>query len=88
MASVLDLVCVGRIVTETIVRPTGIEGPLLGGPPAYSALPAARQGVRVGLAPTIGRALPAGFLYPLGRPGVDATGVALAYVSTASAMIL
>jgi sugar/nucleoside kinase (ribokinase family) len=84
---VLDLVCVGRIVTEMIFSPSGVQGPFLGGPPAYCSMASARQGTAVGIVSTVGADLPPDFLSPLVRAGVDTTGISVGHVSTKSELI-
>lgn len=74
----LDLVVVGHIMIEHIRHSSGREeGPLLGGPAAYSSLVAARLGSRVGLVSKAGPRAPLTILAPLLHAGVDCRGLAI-----------
>ena len=57
-----DLVCVGRIICETIYFPAEIKGPLLGSPTAYCSVAAARQGTPTGIVTRIGSDMPQNLL--------------------------
>lgn len=87
MSRVPDLVCVGHIVQETIHFPYVIRGPVLGGPPAYCSVAAARQGTSVGMVTRIGQDMPEELLIPLREAGVDMRGIVLGGVTTASKLI-
>lgn len=87
MASAFDLVCVGRVVRETIYFPTGTRGPVLGSPPAYCSVVAARQGARVGLVTKVGSDMPGALLEPIFTAGVDTTGLLTSERTTVSELI-
>lgn len=75
MAPVPDLVCVGHVVREMIHFPDRVEGPFLGGPPAYCSVAAARQGTSTGLVTKIGPDVPEALLRPFAEAGVDVAGL-------------
>ena len=62
MPSPPDLVCIGHIVREMIYFPDEVKGPVLGSPPAYCSVAAARQGTITGLVTKIGHDMPAELL--------------------------
>jgi sugar/nucleoside kinase (ribokinase family) len=78
---------VGRIVREMIHFPHEVVGPVLGSPPAYCAVAAARQGTRTGIVTKIGPDMPESLLQPFTDAGVDTSGLARAGSSTASELI-
>ena len=82
-----DLVCVGRIVRETIYFPNEIKGPVLGSPPAYCAVAAARQGTSTGIVSKIGMDISEALLAPIIRAGVNTTGLLIGERSTQSELI-
>ncbi len=82
-----DLVCVGRIVREMIFFPNEVKGPVLGSPPAYCSVAAARQGTRTGIVTKIGPDMPEKLLQPIRNAGVDTTGLLVGEKSTASELI-
>ena len=82
-----DLVCVGRIVREMIYFPNEVKGPVLGSPPAYCSVAAARQGTRTGIVTKIGPDMPQSLLLPIRNAGVDTTGLLSGEKSTASELI-
>ncbi|MGD2156602.1 MAG: carbohydrate kinase family protein [Anaerolineales bacterium] len=81
------LVCVGRIVREMIHFPHEVQGPVLGSPPAYCSVAAARQGTYTGIVTKIGSDMPEALLQPIKRAGVDTGGILLTERSTASELI-
>jgi sugar/nucleoside kinase (ribokinase family) len=82
-----DLVCVGRIVREMIYFPNEVKGPVLGSPPAYCTVAAARQGTPTGIVTKIGPDMPPGLLRPLADAGVDTAGLLRAERSTVTELI-
>ena len=82
-----ELICVGRLVKETIYFPAGVQGPVLGSPPAYCSVAAARQGARVGICTKIGPDMPQGLLEALRVSGVDMQGVIIGERTTISELI-
>jgi sugar/nucleoside kinase (ribokinase family) len=82
-----DLVCVGHLVREKIHFPDRTVGPLLGSPPAYCSLAAARQGTATAVVTRIGPELPAALLEPLRAAGVDLLGVIEGATATTSELI-
>ena len=87
MAVTPDLVCVGHIVEEMIHFPDRVEGPVLGGPPAYCSVAAARQGTRTGLVTRIGPDMEKVLLEPFSEAGVDTTGLDCSGVTSRSELI-
>ncbi len=85
--NLFDLVAVGHIVGETIHYPDRTIGPVLGGPPAYSLVAAAQQGIRTGLVTKIGNDFPSTLLKPFQQAGVDITGIRNCDRSTMSQLI-
>jgi sugar/nucleoside kinase (ribokinase family) len=82
-----DLVCVGHVVQEMIYFPDSTSGPVLGSPPAYCSVAAARQGTRTGLVTKIGLDTPAHLLRPIVEAGVDTTGVDATGLTTQTALV-
>ncbi|OFX13508.1 MAG: hypothetical protein A2Z18_07110 [Armatimonadetes bacterium RBG_16_58_9] len=82
-----DLVCVGHIVREMIYFPDRTEGPVLGSPPAYCSVAAARQGTRTGVVTKIGPDMPDALLAPFSEAGVDTAGILMTQRTTASELI-
>ncbi len=70
-----DLVCVGHLVHEMVYFPDRVEGPLLGSPPAYCSVAAARQGMPTAIVSRIGPDMPDALLRPLAEAGVDLAGL-------------
>jgi 2-dehydro-3-deoxygluconokinase len=87
MGSAVELVCVGHIVSEMIHFPDGVQGPVLGGPPAYCSVAAARQGTATGLVTRIGRDMRPELLEPFAEAGVDTRGVDASGRTTQSVLI-
>jgi sugar/nucleoside kinase (ribokinase family) len=87
MGSALELVCVGHIVSEMIHFPDKIQGPVLGGPPAYCSVAAARQGTATGLVTRIGPDMPPQLLKPFAEAGVDTLGVDASGRTTQSVLV-
>jgi sugar/nucleoside kinase (ribokinase family) len=83
----MDLVGVGHIVNETIFFPDRTLGPVLGSPPAYSLVAAARQGTRSGVVTKIGDDFPAELLATFDKAGVDTQGIINCGSSTCSHLI-
>jgi len=74
----LDLVTVGHVLCESIVFADGRrDGPVLGGPAAYSGTVAARLGVRTGIVTKVGPDAPPALLQPLRDADVDLRGIDL-----------
>jgi len=82
-----DLVCVGHIVQEMIHFPDRVAGPVLGGPPAYCSVAAARQGTCTGLVTRIGADMEQTLLDPFLEAGVDTTGLDCSGVTSRSELI-
>jgi 2-dehydro-3-deoxygluconokinase len=82
-----DLVCVGRIVREMIYFPNEVKGPVLGSPPAYCAVAAARQGTSTGIVSKIGVDISEDLLAPIIRAGVNMAGLLIGERSTQSELI-
>lgn len=70
-----DLVAIGHIINETIEFPDRTIGPVLGSPVAYSAVVAARLGVKTGIVTRIGTDMPSHLLEPFSEAGVDMLGM-------------
>jgi sugar/nucleoside kinase (ribokinase family) len=70
-----ELVAVGHIICETIYFPDRTIGPVLGSPPAYSAVAAARLGIRVGIVTRIGPDFPRELIRIFDEAGIDTAGV-------------
>jgi len=87
MSAVPALVCVGRVVREMIYYPSEIRGPVLGSPPAYCSVAAARQGTRTGIVTKIGPEITDSLLQPLLDAGVDTTGICRTERSTCSELV-
>ncbi|RPI86258.1 MAG: carbohydrate kinase family protein [Chloroflexi bacterium] len=81
------LLCVGRIVKEMIHFPDQVKGPVLGSPPAYCSVAAARQGTVTGIVTKISPEFPEDLLQPIIRSGVDTTGIIMGNKLTASELI-
>jgi sugar/nucleoside kinase (ribokinase family) len=81
------LLCVGRIVKEMIYFPDAVKGPVLGSPPAYCSVAAARQGTPTGIVTKISPEFPENLLQPLVQSGVDRSGIILGEKLTASELI-
>lgn len=79
-----DIVAVGHIVHETICFPDCTVGPVLGGPPAYSLVTAAKLGVATGIVTKIGDDFPPSLLSVFGQVGIDMTGICRCAHSTKS----
>ena len=81
----LDIVALGHIINETIVFPDQttksvlrsslLRNSLLGGPPAYSMVCAARLGAKVGVVTKIGSDYPKRLLKPFYEAKVDTEGI-------------
>ncbi|NIA08088.1 MAG: hypothetical protein GWP14_10735 [Actinobacteria bacterium] len=82
-----DLVAAGHIVQETIYFTDRTVGPVLGSPPAYSLVTAARLGSRTGLVTKIGDDFPQTLLEPFAQAGVDTSGISHCRQSTLSELI-
>lgn len=82
-----DLVCAGHIVREMIHFPDRVEGPVLGSPPAYCSVAAARQGTRTGLATRIGEDMPELLVRIFAEAGVDTAGLRRSGLTTRSELI-
>lgn len=87
MGSKPDLVCIGHIVREMIYFPNETKGPVLGSPPAYSSVAAARQGTKTGVVTKIGPDMPDELLKPFIEAGVDTKGIIMTERTTASELI-
>ena len=70
-----DLVCIGHVISEMIYFPDAVKGPVLGSPPAYCSVAAARQNTRTGMSTKIGSDMPHELLQPLIQAGVDVAGI-------------
>ena len=70
-----DLVCIGHVISEMIYFPDTVKGPVLGSPPAYCSVAAARQNTRTGMSTKIGSDMPHELLQPLIQAGVDVAGI-------------
>ena len=70
-----DLVGVGHIVHEMIYFPDRTIGPVLGSPPAYSLVAAARQEIRCGLVTKIGDDFPDNLLATFSDVQIDTNGI-------------
>ena len=82
-----DLVAVGHIVHETIYFPDRTLGPVLGSPPAYSLVAAARQGAKSGIVTKIGGDFPSDLLTIFEKAHVDTRGIIKCASSTSSHLI-
>ncbi|HID31622.1 MAG TPA: carbohydrate kinase family protein [Desulfobacterales bacterium] len=71
----LDIVALGHIIHETIVFPDFTTKSVLGSPPAYSMVCAARLGAKVGLVTKIGSDYPKRLLCPFYEAKVDTEGI-------------
>lgn len=87
MSTAPALVCVGRVVREMIYTPAEVKGPVLGSPPAYCSVAAARQGTSTGIVTKIGPDMTQVLLHPIFESGVDTTGIILTDRSTRSELI-
>ena len=83
----MDLVCVGHVIREMIYFPDEVKGPVLGSPPAYCSVAAARQGTRTGIVTKIGPDMPRELLRPLLEAGVDTAGILTRGRTTATELI-
>jgi sugar/nucleoside kinase (ribokinase family) len=83
----MDLVAAGHIVCETIRFPDRTVGPVLGSPPAYSLVAAARLGTSCGLVTKVGADFPRELLVPFEQAGVDMKGIGRCPRSTTSELI-
>ena len=82
-----ELVAAGHIVQETIYFPDKTVGPVLGSPPAYSLVTAAKLGTSTGLVTKIGDDFPQALLEPFDQAGVDTSGIHYGGQSTCSHLI-
>ena len=82
-----DFVAVGHIVHETIFFPDRTLGPVLGSPPAYSSVTAARQGMLTGIVTKIGDDFPPELLATFEKAQVDTQGIGKGPASTCSHLI-
>ena len=82
-----SLVCVGRVVREMIHFPKEVKGPVLGSPPAYCSVAAAKQGTVTAIVTKIGPDMPLALLEPIVQAGVDTRGVITSERSTRSELI-
>ena len=87
MPTTPGLVCVGRIVREMIYFPHEVRGPVLGSPPAYCTVAAARQGTHTGIVTKIGPGMPEYLLQPMLDAGVDTAGILRTDRTTASELV-
>ena len=87
MGTTPDLVCVGHVVHEMIHFPDEVKGPVLGGPPAYGSVAAARQGTATGIVTRIGPDMPTELLAPLHECRVDTAGILVGGDTTRSELI-
>ena len=87
MASALALVCVSHVVEETIHFVNEVRGPVLGSPPAYCSVAAARQGTATGIVTKISPDFPQALLQPLMEAGVDTAGLHKCARSTTTELI-
>lgn len=87
MATTPDLVCIGHLVREMIHFPDEVQGPVLGSPPAYSAVAAARQGTSTGMVTKIGPDMPEALLRPIRNVGIDTAGILMTDRTTATELI-
>ena len=71
----LDIVAIGHLINETIVRPAKKMRSVLGSPVAYSMACAAALGKHVGIVSRIGVDYPERLLEPLIELGIDTEGV-------------
>ena len=70
-----EIVCVGHIVEEMVVRPDCAYGPVLGGPAAFSSAAGGKLQARVGLVTKVGRDACPDLLSVLRDASVDTEGV-------------
>ena len=82
-----DLVAAGHIVQEMIYFPDRTVGPVLGSPPAYSLVAAARLGICTGIVTKVGRDFPDNLLEVFKQAGVDTQGIVVCEKSTCSELI-
>lgn len=82
-----ELVAAGHIVQETIYFPDNTVGPVLGSPPAYSLVTAAKLGTHTGLVTKIGDDFPQALLKPFDQARVDTSGIYYGGQSTCSELI-
>lgn len=82
-----ELVCVGHVVQEMIHFVDRVRGPVLGSPPAYCSVAAARQGTPTGIVTKIGPDFPPDLLRPFRDAGVNTTGLQTGQRSTTSQLI-
>lgn len=82
-----ELVGIGHIVNEMIYFPGRTVGPVLGSPPAYSLVAAARLGIRSGIVTRIGGDFPKELLNAFAESGVDTGGIHVSARSTCSELI-
>ena len=75
MTTTPQLVALGHIVCETIYFPDRTLGPVLGSPPAYSLVAAARQGISCGIVTKIGDDFPKNLLATFDQVGLDTQGI-------------
>ena len=80
-------IALGHIVCETIFFPDRTLGPVLGSPPAYSLVAAAKQGTKTGIVTKIGPDFPLNLLAIFERAGVDMQGIDRRDKSTISNLI-
>jgi sugar/nucleoside kinase (ribokinase family) len=75
MAQALDLTAIGHIVQERVIFPDRESDLVLGSPPAYTGVTAARLGAQVGIVTRIGSDMPGHLLDPFRDSGCDTTGI-------------
>jgi len=85
----VELVTVGHVLSETIVFADGSrKGPVLGGPPAYCGVVAAKLGTRTGIVTKVSKDTPSSLLAPLQEAKVDLSGVdSLSDVTTTNELL-
>jgi len=82
-----DIITVGRIVSEKIYKNNIIIGPVLGGPPAYSVVTAAKQKKKTGIVTKIGNDFPKNLLNIFKINNVDTRGINTNDISTLTKLI-
>jgi sugar/nucleoside kinase (ribokinase family) len=70
-----------------IYFPDETKGPVLGSPPAYASVAAARQGTKTGVVTKIGPDMPSELLQPFADAGVDTRGIIMTERTTGSELI-
>jgi len=71
----LDLTTIGHIVQERVIFPDRESDLVLGSPPAYTGVTAARLGAKVGIVTRIGTDMPGRLLQPFSDAGCDTRGI-------------